>query len=107
MASSLGLVVAAAGHIPTESDDRLLSQCSHVSQRRTLDTVLVLTPQVDRPVVIGGAATVLWEFCATPTPQSQLFDHLAAIFGRSVTDLRHDLVPVLDELKIVRALCVG
>lgn len=72
--------------------------------RRSLDTVLLLSPGAAEPVTLAGSGAVLWELLATPASTATLVAALAAHFDADEEVVEADVRPVLDELVALGAL---
>jgi hypothetical protein len=73
--------------------------------RRSLDAVILLPPLGDDPVTLAGTGPAIWELLTAPISVTQLVRLLAVVYGVDRHVIESDVVPVLDELVALGAVC--
>jgi hypothetical protein len=66
--------------------------------------VVVLPPAAPNPSTLAGTAPAVWAALAEPRDLGALTTELAGRFGAEPARVRHDLVPLLDELVRIGAV---
>ena len=75
-----------------------------VLTRRTSRSVLILTADATEPVVLEGAAVVVWDALAQPATDAQLVTAIATELERADDDVRADVAAARELLRRHRVL---
>jgi hypothetical protein len=89
---------------PGVSADTVLVRASKALERRTLESVIVLGDRV--PIVLRGTAIAIWESFAEPCTVAQAATTLASRYDVDEATVRHDAMPVVEQLHREGALTV-